>query len=240
MQVPALVDFPRFGFVVLSNHLHSPSHPNGPFGQKAGMTLTELLTVIAVIALLIGAATSIFRGPRSEITTKGAVDAVAAMVEQASSIAKSRRSPTRLVVNIDPTSTSFARQISVFSKGNDNQWTLRAGPHLLPSLIYFDEAYSEGFVSARYQLNNATAQSGTTGTLVAAYEFDHNGHFITPDGATLPRLVVVPGVVREAAQRVLAVGPHQENLRSGFLFRRYGNVTRFHDQTQLPAPSNTQ
>ncbi len=201
------------------------------------MTLIELLAVIAVITLLISAGASILRGPRTEISAQGAVDAVAAIVEQASTVAKSRRSPTRLVINTEPTSANFARQIAVYSKDGSGQWTLRAGPHLLPRQIYFDEDYSDGFIPAKYKLNIRAAQSGSEGDTVVAYEFDRNGHFITPGGVPLPRLVVVPGLVGESSPRELVIGAHQVNSRGGFLFRRNGYVTRFESFDQIPEPS---
>lgn len=203
------------------------------------MTLIELLVVIAVISLLIGAGTSIFRGPRSEIPARGGADAVAAMVQQASEVAKGRRSPTRLVINTEPESANFARQIAIYSKGSDGLWTLRGGPHVLPRQVYFDKQYSDGFLPVSYKFNVGAAQSGSEGDTAVAYEFDRNGHFFSATGAPFPRLIVVPGIVGEVAPRSLTVGAHQENLRGGFLFRRSGYVTRFESPDQIPAPQST-
>lgn len=203
------------------------------------MTLVELLIVIGIIALLIGVGASILRGPRSEISVKAGVDLCAALTQQASTAARTHRTASRLVINVDPDSPGYARQIAVYIRDGSGQWVRRSGPHLLPNQVYLDESTSSGFVTASYAFRDAQPQNGSTGEEVVAFEFDRNGHFIPPSGVAEPRLIVTAGTVPETGERSLTVGPNHQHSRSGFLFRRNGYITRFEEPGQIPSSDTT-
>jgi prepilin-type N-terminal cleavage/methylation domain-containing protein len=180
----------------------------------AAFSLTELLVVMAIIAILAGAGVAALgggggRGPQ------GAAVVASSVFNLARTEAILRSTDTMVVIDITSTSPNFLQRISVYdSSAIPNriaQWTM------LPGMAYFNMDLSK-----RYGTTNIG------GTNYAVYTFKPNGQFDPSTGSDFPKFVVSPGSTLG--------GTFQEagtNKRYGFKIHKMGKLTFFSDPSEI-------
>jgi prepilin-type N-terminal cleavage/methylation domain-containing protein len=244
--------FPDLIVNLIPNHLRSlranvVSQPPRA-AEKAGYSLVELMTVIAIITIAVGvAATHInFRSGRP-------VDAsqiVSAEASAAQSDAVSSGNPTRVIACIDPSNGS--RYLQYVATLRDVQtdptkpalWAFSSKGQTLPSGTFLWTDYSTLSNTMTLDPNfSATAaspgQTGISGTVTYAYiEFDATGQLAATTSSgqvqnftqwVFAHGVVGPGVADPEPTHVLD--------RDGFIVRRLGKIAYFASPGQIQQPS---
>lgn len=219
-----------------------PRHPWGlPFVVRGwrfaagGFTLLEMLTVIAIIAVMMAAASALLGGAGRGTGVSGAVVAASGLVEAARTEAVLKGRGARLAVDIDPSSQYYLRRWAVLTADGAGRWEMRNKPVIFPEETYFFEKYSSGYSNAQVEFQGGV-QDGTTGTRSGVFEFDRAGRLV--GGAQVSRIICVSGVMSDGTEpRTLEVPPSLEGGRDGFILRRAGGVTFFESPAQIqPLP----
>lgn len=201
----------------------------------SGFSLVELLTILAVVAVLAGASVGVTRDVVTGSGVRGAVSLAAGFVEHARTQAVVRGGGSRVIIDADPNSPTHLRRIAVIRGERLNSggivWHLAARPETLPTNAFFSEAYSDGAGTMRFDFAGGGSQNGNTGSEVRYFEYDAQGRLVSPPGSGLPRLVFVTGKLDGA--RELIVSESREASRQGFILRPAGNLTHFESPEQI-------
>ncbi|MDR1870630.1 MAG: prepilin-type N-terminal cleavage/methylation domain-containing protein [Deltaproteobacteria bacterium] len=100
---------------------------------KFGFTMMELMTVIAIIAILAGISYPLMRAYRPDLITKSAVDQIRSLMEKGRMRAASQRRPMRVVVNCAKPGgypSCFADlQTAAFTQTDVSDWIRNSGDH---------------------------------------------------------------------------------------------------------------
>lgn len=177
--------------------------------------MIELLVVVAIIAVLAGAATVSMgvvgsRGPQSAAVVASSV------FNLARTEAIMRGTDTLVIIDTTPTSANYLRRMSVVLDGTNNK--LIASWTTLPATACFNQSLSTPAVSS-------TTFSTLPGNY-AVYSFKSNGQSYHPAGTA--KFVVSQGSVMG--------GNFQESgtsKRYGFLIHKMGKLTFFNDPSEI-------
>lgn len=199
--------------------------------SSRGFSLVEILAVIAVIALLLGASVGSMQGIVNGSGVRGAVSLASGIVELARTEATLRGGGARIIIDADPTSPGYLRRIAVVRGVREDDgsisWQVASRPQQLPEHTFFSEEFSGGFGSMQF----AFPGDGGGNSECLFFEYDHRGRLVPAAGGGLTKAVFVRG--RVLPDGTLEVPDSLELGRQGFILRPAGNVTHFDSADQI-------
>lgn len=210
---------------------------------KKGFSLVELLTVMAIIAILLSlASVGISRIGKGQGVTAGLAIGEG-LLAQARSLAMNQNTRARLIIHgdlndADPIQRErYRRMMMVIYKETDDEgrelqdWTRAGSPTFLPQGVYFSPEFSRADMRAggvlpqeRHQLTSLAADT----RLCHFYEFNGQGICTTPGAG----FVVVNGS-RPTNMQVPLLGGKRD--LGGFVVLKHGSTTLIRDIEQLGA-----
>lgn len=214
--------------------------------SRKGFTLVEILTVIAIIIILMGAGAV---GIGNINAGKGVTSAVAtceSLFEEARNIAVSKRCKARVMVDItSKSSDNYLRRVVIVHEKIKADGTVEAGAWVMPNRPY--DIPKGAFFSSQYSaLNKGTGKikEETLGGVdikpnfhgnYAYYEFNEEGIFADAGSS-----FVVGSGVRPIGQEPKTTKGATRDF-SGFVVWRNGRTSSFRSPGQIPnLPDNDQ
>jgi prepilin-type N-terminal cleavage/methylation domain-containing protein len=197
--------------------------------QSDAFSLIELLVVIGVMAVLMGAVIVPASGLMQARGVAGAADAASSLITGARIDAMKMGRPVRVVVDANPADREKVfRRMACLRKTADNKWEFSSQVVNLPTGAFFWDEYSAGFASDMKVNfgNRATAQTGSEGGAVRYLEFDGRGQL-----ADQARMVFVSGIMSSAG--TLEVPAAREAGRTGFIVRKSGRITHYRSPDEI-------
>lgn len=233
-------------------HSHHPKLSRPP--RKAGFSLIELLTVIAIISILmtVGAI-----GIGSLLGGKGVTSGVASaesVFDEARSTAVSQRTKARVLIDAtNPRNPTYLRRMLVAfeeldENGNPktNQWTISNRGVMLPDSVYFSKTFSKKSISSGGEIDKMMLSNAGRDFIgeYYYYEFNEEGICRPASGSDVPVGNEKPG----NATFVIGTGvrePNGEQPRvtaatkrdfGGFVIWRNGRTSVFRTPSQINIP----
>lgn len=218
----------------------------GPaIGMRRGFTMVEILTVIAVMAILMSVASvGIQKIDRGQATTS-ALAVTEALFDEARSVAVGRGTRARVLVHneLDDSNEDdrvrYLRYLAVAAWDEDSSsWEVVSRGTLLPSGVYFDADYSSDGAS---RVSGIGTYGTTTIRLPGAdkaakncYYYEFNGEGICVDGDSAgadpgAAFVLVSGVRLSGRDEIKTRG----NNRTGFVIWRNGRTSLYRNPDQI-------
>lgn len=222
----------------------------------SGFTLVELLVVILIISILLTIGSVALKGAGG----KGVSTAVAtteALFDEARSVAIGKGSRACVLINADPESEGYLRQIVIVSEvldasgepSNPNpdatpaqrQWELSARGYTMPDKVYFSKEFSRKNHEAgsgeidTFELSGGKVSAAYEGRYFY-YEFNSEGICLTGLGAngdySGPSFVVGSGVLSAGGDRPRTSGDARRDFK-GFVIWRNGSTSIFREPGQI-------
>lgn len=120
-------------------------------GSCRGFTLVEVLTVIAIIAVLMAAGAIGLDNLNAGKGTSSAIASCESLFEEARTIAVSKRCKARVMIDADATSANYLKRVViVYEEINadgtvvPDSWILSSRGYEMPKGTYFSKSYSKG------------------------------------------------------------------------------------------------
>jgi prepilin-type N-terminal cleavage/methylation domain-containing protein len=211
-----------------------------------GFTMAEILTVVAVMAILMSiAAVGIQKMDRGQATTS-ALAVSQAIFAEARSVAMGRGTRARVYIHgkLDDGDAEDQQRylrymiVGVLEEGSDDEFEVVSRGTYLPNGVYFDVDMSE-------EASASVADLGTFGkdqidlpgkgtNLRECYYYEFNGEGICVDGVKTnadpgAAFVVVGGVRARNAEKPKPIG----NNRAGFVIWRNGQTAIYRNPDQI-------
>ncbi|QTN34053.1 prepilin-type N-terminal cleavage/methylation domain-containing protein [Akkermansiaceae bacterium] len=215
----------------------SPTNAAFPFraGIRSGFTLVEVLTVIAIIAILMGAGAIGLGNINAGKGTSSAIASCEALFEEARTIAVSKRCKARvMVLAADPTKEKYLQRVVIIHEEIDangavvpDRWILASRGYDMPSGTYFSYQYSELEPGGKIpEFTLTTAKADYAGKYYY-YEFNGEGIFDKPGSS-----FVIGAGVRPKGQEPKTT-PSAKRDFAGFVVWRNGRTSTFRSPEQI-------
>lgn len=200
----------------------------------AAFTLTELLIVVAIMAILAGLGVAAFKGGSASDGTRGASYTAAALFDAARNESIMRRMPVRVIFDVGSSTaqdTAFRRMTVAYTTNNGTSWNQSGRWIKFPANAYFD--YSTGgqtWQSRGFTTMSAVNFGSTPASTCVAYEYLPTGQ-ANYSGISTPPLKVVfsPGSIAGGS---FVERPDKKSLY-GFVINRLGHTQQFADLNSL-------
>lgn len=207
--------------------------------SRAGFSLVELLTVIALMSIMTGIGFSLLKPRTGNPADAAQLVAAACNAAQADAIASG--APARVILCIDPNAgNKYLRYVGILvqdaalTTSTTTYWKSSAKGNTLPqgTLFVASSNYSNASDTMLYDLSNSNSQNGTSGLTFTYIEFDPTGQ--VANGSNSVQWVFEHGMVNAATAALMA-----ENKKDldGFIVRRLGKFVYFASPDQISAPT---
>jgi prepilin-type N-terminal cleavage/methylation domain-containing protein len=218
-----------------------------------GFTLIEVLVVIAIISVLLTAGAIGLGNLSAGKGTSTAIATTESLFEEARTIAVSKRSRTRVMIDIDdPSDDNYLRRVVIIHKDltapdefeadgttlQEKPWILAGRGYVMPKGTYFSREYSRRVDETdsrvdveEFNLTGSNVSSDYEGNY-AFYEFNGEGIFLNPGSS-----FVIGAGVRPKGQSEPKVTKSAENDFSGFVIWRNGRTSTYRSPKQMGIPS---
>lgn len=200
-----------------------------------GFTLVEILTVIAIITILMGAGAIGIGNINAGKNITSAVATCESLFEETRTIAVSKRCKARLMINVeDRTNDNYLRKIIIVHQKIEpdgtidvNTWVVASRGYDMPKGTYFSKVYSSSGDGNR--IPEIELQNVKTDFLgdYAYYEFNGEGIYDDP-GASF----VVGSGVRPVGQEPKSTKGAARDF-AGFMIWRNGRTSIFRSPEQI-------
>lgn len=198
-------------------------------GRRA-VTLIELMMVVAVLSLMLGAtALSLNDGGRAR-SVGGSVPTVAGVLGAARNEALASGKKVRLVIDSAFNSSrpdSYLRRYMLVRESTDGStttWEQISKPASLPKGVFFSPEYS-------VPTGEMSQSFGQLGSQFYYYEFDETGQLTpTASGTNSARVVITAGLMQNGT---LTVPTTMRENRDGVMVHRLGRVSYFQSPSEI-------
>lgn len=167
--------------------------PSPNVRRRGAFSLTELLVVMAVIALMAGTGLTAFRGsPNNDVKAASAL--IGSMAAEARNLAILKRTPTRVVVDTAYDGSqpdNYLRRVTVAYLNNSSgtpEWVQASRWQRLPGNAYFNPTYSN---PPGDDMSISFGGQGAPATGYSYYEFSPNGLATQAAGGSKPAQALV-------------------------------------------------
>ena len=213
--------------------------------MRGGFTMVEILTVIAVMAILMSvAAVGIQKIDRGQATTT-ALAVAEALFDEARSVAVGRGTRARILVhnNLDDSDDDdrvrYLRYLVVVVYDDESSsWELISRGTLLPAGVYFDPDLSDAAASKVGGIGTYGTTTmelpGVSDAAKSCYYYEFNGEGICVDGESAgadpgAAFVLVGGVRPSGQSEIISQGRNQ----AGFVIWRNGRTSLYRNPDQI-------
>lgn len=212
----------------ISPHLRSTSHQ--------GFSLVEVLTVIAIIAILMAAGAIGLGNLNAGKGTTSAIASCESLFEEARTIAVSKRCKARVMVYADdPTKEGYLQQVVIIHEEikadgtvEPDKWVLASRRYVMPKGTYFSQEFSKLEPSGKIpEFTLSTSKTEYAGKYYY-YEFNGEGIFDKPGSS-----FVVGSGVRPKGQEPKTTSSSKRDF-AGFVTWRNGRTSTFRNPSQIP------
>lgn len=212
---------------------HSP-HLSLRRSSASGFSLVELLTVMAIIAIIVSLSANILKDPTKAHQVPAAVSLSSTVFQSARAAAITKNARTIVLINNDVADTkNYRRQVLTVQSDKNNAgedvWRALGNPVLLPQGTFFDMELSqdgEGNGPTAMNFNFPGDLKEGSGPAWLAYRFAANGASEQPG----TRYIVSKGTLNPASKEFVDMNASDIG---GFVLRRVGHVTMFRDPQQI-------
>lgn len=202
--------------------------------QPRAFSLVEMLVVIGIIALLAVVGATMLGGTAARGTSvQGAVETGVGMVDLARRSAMASQRDSRIVINNDPQSEGYLRQmvVAVAQDLTGTVWEMVSRPRTLPNSTFLLPDSLTGMNSGSFDFRSGTFGVGGPALIL---EFDVVGNLSPPSGGPASaQLIFAAGVPASTAPFNPDFPTSLSEVRDGFIVRRSGAVVRFEDPSQI-------
>jgi len=207
----------------------------------SAFTLTELLIVMAILALLGGLGVAAFKGGGASDGSRGASYAAATLFDAARNEAIMRRCPTRVIFDTvykQSSPDNYLRRMTVaYTTNSGTNWIQSGAWVFLPSGAFFDSASGpNGQPRSRatdqaMTLPQKSLGSSSGGSPYWAYEYLPNGqaNYVAAGNPPVLKVVFSPG---STVGGVFTERPDRKSLY-GFIINKLGHTQQFADLQSL-------
>ena len=210
-------------------------------GIHSGFTLVEVLTVMAIIAILMGAGAIGLGNLNAGKGTSSAIASCEALFEEARTIAVSKRCKARvMVLAADPTKDTYLQRVVIVHQEikadgtvEPDSWIISSRGYEMPKGTHFSQVYSKlqagGDIPEYTLVTTKTEYAGK----YYYYEFNGEGIFDNPGSS-----FVIGAGVRPNGQEPKTT-PSAKRDFAGFVIWRNGRTSTYRSPGQVPNLPNS-
>ena len=210
--------------------------PHLPSAARTGFSLVEVLTVIAIIAILMAAGAIGLGNLNAGKGTTSAVATCESLFEEARTIAVSKRCKARVMVYAgDPTKETYLQRVVIVHEDikpdgtvDEGNWVLASRAFNMPKGVYFSQEFSQLEPSGKIPEFTLVTPKAEYAGKYFYYEFNGEGIFEKPGSS-----FVIGAGVRPKGQEPKTTTSSKRDFM-GFVTWRNGRTSTFRNPSQIP------